>query len=98
MEKQIEELIDYTDGGIVSKEVVKDGSLDVTLFCMGSGQSIGEHTSSKKGFLYVIEGEGVFSFKDENTKMNAGKLIFIEEGEVHALQATTDLSFLLVIH
>ncbi|MFH1510398.1 MAG: hypothetical protein ABIF10_01800 [Candidatus Woesearchaeota archaeon] len=50
----------YSKAGIFSKEIVKKEKSSVTLFCMAKGTEISEHTATRDGFVYVIEGK-VFS-------------------------------------
>ena len=54
MSKNIKKLIEYPKQGILSKEILKNEKLDVSLFCMASGTEIGEHTSTKKSFIYFL--------------------------------------------
>lgn len=95
MNKNIKELIEYPKEGILSKELVKDEKQDVGLFCMAKGTEIGEHTSKKQGFVYVLEGKGVFTLEGENIKMTQGTFIFMKENAVHSLKAEENTSFIL---
>jgi nitric oxide dioxygenase len=95
--KNILELIEYPKEGILSKEVVKDGKQDVTLFCMAGGTDISEHTSAKSGFVYVLEGEGVFNLEGKDIEMKQGVFIFMKESASHSLKAKENTSFLLIL-
>lgn len=88
-------LIEYSKGGILSKEIIKTNKNNVTLFCMAKGAEISEHTSTKEGFVYVIEGNGIFSLEKKEIKMLPGVLIFIKKNIVHSLSAKDNTSFLL---
>ena len=95
--KNIFDMIEYPKQGILSKEVVKQESLDVTLFCMAKGNNISEHTSTKKAIVYILEGKGSFNLSGKEIKMEKGILIFMKENEVHSLFAEENLSFLLIL-
>ncbi|MAH48356.1 cupin [Candidatus Pacearchaeota archaeon] len=97
MEKKIKEMIEYPKEGILSKEIVKTERLDVTLFCMAKGTEIDEHTSTKQGFVQVVEGRGIFKLEGEDIIMEEGVFIFVKENAVHSLKAEEDTSFLLVL-
>ncbi len=97
MNKNIKKLIEYPKQGILSKEVVKNNKTDVTLFCMAKGTEIGEHTSTKPGFVYVVEGEGVFTLEKEEIKMLPGVFIFMDANKVHKLKAEENTAFLLIL-
>lgn len=93
----IKDLIAYSKGGILSKEIIKNDKLNVTLFCMAEGTEISEHTSTKQGFVYVIEGRGIFNLAGKNIEMLPGVFIQIQENMVHSLKAEENISFLLAL-
>ena len=97
MIKNIKQLIEYSKQGIISKEVIKTDKANVTLFCMSAGTDISEHTSTKQGFVYVIEGKGIFNLEGKNIEMKEGTLIFMKEDAVHSLNAEENTSFLLML-
>lgn len=92
------DLIGYSEKGILSKVIVKDDKFDITLFSMAEGTEISEHTATKRGFVYVIEGDGVFSFKDEKITMSPGVFISLKEDVVHSLKVSKNTSFILVLN
>ena len=96
--KNIKELIEYPSEGILSKEVSKTEKSDVTLFCMASGTEIDDHTSTKQGFVYVVDGKGMFNLEGEDVEMVPGVFIFMKENAVHSLKAGENTSFLLVLN
>ncbi len=77
--KNIIGMIEYPKGGILSKELVKTDNLNVTLFCMPAGTEISEHTSTKQGVMYVLEGKGVFNLERKKIEMKRGIFIFIKK-------------------
>lgn len=96
--KNIKEFIEYSENGILSKDLLKTSNLDATLFCMAKGTEISEHTSTKQGVIYVIEGKGIFNLEGQNIKMLPGVFIYMKENAVHSLTAEEDTSFLLILH
>lgn len=97
MIEKINEFIKYSKKGILSKEMVKNGKLNVTLFCLAKGTEMSEHTSTKQGFVYVLEGKGNFNLKGEDILMTAGVFIYMKANSVHSLRADENTSFLLVL-
>ena len=97
VEQSISSLIDYSEGGVLSKVILKSDKLNITLFCMGKGTEISEHTSTKSGFVYVVEGDGIFTLQGRDIAMSPGTFINMESNAVHALQANENTSFLLAL-
>ena len=95
MEKNIIDLIEYPKEGILSKEIVKNDKIDMGLFCMAKGTRMSEHTSTKEGFVQVIEGKGVFRLEGKDIKMIPGQFIFMKKNAVHSLKVENDTTFIL---
>ena len=96
--KQLREIIEYPKGGVLSKELIKGDKINLTLFCMAKGTEISEHTSTKEGTLFVIEGKGVFNLNGKAIKMNPGVLIYLKRNVVHSLKSEENISFLLSLY
>ncbi|HLC89149.1 MAG TPA: cupin domain-containing protein [Candidatus Nanoarchaeia archaeon] len=93
----IKQLISYSSKGILSKELVKTERGNVALFCLAKGTEISEHTSTKSGMVYVVEGKGVFELEGKKIEMLPGVLIFMEKNAAHSLKAKEDTSFILTL-
>lgn len=97
MNKDLKEFIEYSKEGIVSKVILKENEKNVTLFSMSKGTEISEHTSTKQGFVYVIEGEGIFNLEGKKIKMVPGVFMYMKENAIHSLKAKKNTSFLLML-
>lgn len=95
MTKNLKNLIEYPKIGILSKEIVKTKKSDITLFCMASKTSISEHTSTREGFIYVLEGKGIFFLSGKKIVMEPGVFIFMKKNAAHSLSARENTAFLL---
>lgn len=95
--KNIYDLIEYPKEGILSKDIIKNPKLNVTLFCMSKESEIDEHTSTKQGMIYILEGDGIFYLEGKNIEMKPGILIQMKENQVHSLKAKDNTSFLLIL-
>ena len=54
---KIADLVDYQDGSVVSRIVVKAETGNVTLFAFDEGQDLSEHTVPFDGLVHVLDGE-----------------------------------------
>lgn len=89
--------ISYSKGGIVSKIIFKGDKNQVTLFSMAAGTDISEHTSTKEGYVYVLEGKGIFNLEGKDIVMKAGEMIYLTKNAKHSLKAEKDTSYLLFL-
>jgi nitric oxide dioxygenase len=90
-------MIEYPKEGILSKDIINDTKLNVTLFCMAKEAYISDHTSTKQGTVYVIEGNGNFNLKGKSITMLPGTLIHMEKNVIHNIKAKKNTSFLLTL-
>lgn len=95
--QNLKDKISYSESGILSKVIVKSDKLDVTLFCMAKDTEISEHTSTKQGFVYVLEGNGIFTLAGQKITMSEGVFIKMGANMVHSLKAQENTSFLLTL-
>ena len=97
MDKNILSMIEYPREGILSKEIVKTSQLNVTLFCMAKDSELSEHTSTKEGTVYVLEGDGVFNLEGKDIVMKSGVLIHMNSNAVHSIIVKENTSFILTL-
>jgi nitric oxide dioxygenase len=95
--KNLKDAIEYPKEGILSKELFKDDKTDVALFCLAGGSQISEHTSTRQGFVYVVEGSGLFNLEGKDILMAPGVIIYMKKDAIHHLKAENNLSFILLL-
>jgi len=96
--KDIDELIEYPQEGILSKEILKNEKVNITLFCLAKGAELTEHTSTKAGQVFVLEGEGIFILAGEKIKMRKGVFIALPAAARHSLKAEDNTAFILFLN
>ena len=97
MIQNINKLIEYPKSGVLSKEIVKSKNENISLFCMAKGTAVGDHSTPKKAFIQIIEGEGTFTLKGKKIKMLPGVFIPMERNTVHSLKVIKNTSFMLYL-
>lgn len=81
------EVIDYADGGVVSKELVHNNAGSVTLFSFDAGQGLSEHSAPFDALIQVIDGKMELTVEDTKHVINAGELFIIPSGARHSVNA-----------
>lgn len=79
--------IDYQPGGIVSKQLIKTPTGNVTLFAFDAGQGLSEHTSPFSALVTVLEGEADVTIAGETHRVAAGELLALPAAVPHAVAA-----------
>ncbi|RMF88121.1 MAG: cupin domain-containing protein [Nitrospinota bacterium] len=95
--KELTQLMEFPEGGILSRILVKTQSADYTLFCLAQGTEISEHTATRDAAVVVLKGRGRFTVAGEEIPVQAGTFLFMPAHAPHALRAEEDLAFLLIL-
>ena len=53
----LEKLINYQDGSVVSREILKLPTGTLTVFAFDAGQGLSEHTAPFDATIYILDGE-----------------------------------------
>lgn len=94
---QVLELVNYQDGAVVSREVVKQPTGSVTLFAFDEGQGLSEHTAPFDALVQVLEGEVEISIAGNPHRLHRGELILMPAGQPHALKALARFKMILTM-
>ena len=89
--------IEFAEDGIVSKTILDAPKSKVVLFCMSSGQSLSEHTASMPAVIHVLGGSGTVRLDQDEHPAKEGVWIYMPAGQIHAVNAESDLVFLLTL-
>ena len=81
------ELVNYQDGSIVSREIVKKPTGNVTLFAFDQGQGLSEHTAPFDALAHVLEGEAEISIAGQPHCVRGGEMMLMPAQQPHALKA-----------
>jgi quercetin dioxygenase-like cupin family protein len=91
------ELIGYQEGSVVSRQLVKGGGGNVTLFAFDKDEGLTEHASPFDALVYVLDGEAEVAIAGRPSRLHAGDMIVMPAKEPHALKAPSRFKMLLVM-
>ncbi len=90
-------LVDYQDGSVVSKEVIKKEKGTVTLFAFDKGQGLSEHTAPFDALVYIIDGKAEITIAGKPHNLKAGEATIMPENKPHSLKAVERFKMFLVM-
>ena len=93
----LEGLINYQQGSIVSREILKKDAGTVTLFAFDQGQGLSEHTAPFDATVIIVDGKAEIVINKESNHVKKGEMIIMPAGEPHALKANEPFKMLLVM-
>ena len=93
----LSELIDYSDGGIISKQVLKNNAGNISLFSFDKGQALSEHTAPFDAMVQVLDGEAEIKIGGSPVLLKRGETIIMPAHIPHALYAIGRFKMLLTM-
>uniref|UniRef100_A0AB33J6U0 Cupin domain-containing protein n=1 Tax=Prevotella sp. GTC17260 TaxID=3236796 RepID=A0AB33J6U0_9BACT len=90
-------LVEYTEGGVVSKELVHNDVGSITLFSFDEGQRLSEHIAPYDAFIQVMEGEMELAVEGVRSVVREGESFIIPCGTRHAVYAVRKFKMLLTM-
>lgn len=91
------DLISYQDGQVVSKTLVQNTSVSLTLFSFDKGEEISTHSSHGDAMVYMIDGRAEITVGEEKFSVNAGETIVMPAEVSHAVYAPERMKFMLTV-
>ena len=89
------ELLNYQNGSVVTREIVKQPTGSVTLFAFDEGQGFSEHTVPFDALVQVLEGETEISVAGQSHRLQGGEMILLPANQPHALKALKRFKMIL---
>ncbi|MDF9834290.1 quercetin dioxygenase-like cupin family protein [Ereboglobus sp. PH5-5] len=90
-------LADYSEGGIVSKQVLKNEAGNITLFAFDKGQGLSEHTAPFDAMVQILDGEAEIKIGGNPFVLGKGKAVILPANIPHALHAVEKFKMLLTM-
>ena len=101
IEKQVKlalkDQVEYLDGQMVSKTLVQNELVSMTLFSFDKGEEISTHASGGDAMVTVLEGKGRFTVADEVFYLEAGETLIMPKGIPHAVYGEEKFKMQLVV-
>jgi quercetin dioxygenase-like cupin family protein len=91
------EMVAYQEGSIVSRQITKAETGNVTLFAFDAGQALSEHTAPFDALVHVLEGSAQVSISGQLFSVESGQAIVMPANQPHALHANAPFKMLLTM-
>ena len=94
---ELKSLVDYQDGQVVSKTLVQNDYVSVTIFSFDKGEEILTHVSGGDAMVTVLEGTGRFTIGGDVFILNEGETIVMPKDVPHAVFGEEKFKMELVV-
>lgn len=93
----LKEQVNYQEGQVVSKTIVQNESVSITLFAFDKNEEISTHESGGDAFVTCLEGEGIITIDGVIHELSEGMSIVMPKKHPHAVMAKERFKMLLVV-
>ena len=70
---QLKELVDYMPGQVISKTLVQNEKVSMTIFSFDKGEEISAHRSTGDALVIALDGTGEITIDDTKHMLHAGE-------------------------
>lgn len=94
---EVEELIDYQEGSVVSREIIRKETGTVTIFAFDKGEGLSEHTAPFDAMVQIVDGKAEITISGNKNVLEKGDMIIMPANEPHALTALEKYKMVLTM-
>lgn len=94
---QLKDQIDYQPGQVVSKTLVQNDKVSMTIFSFDKGEEISTHAAGGDAMVTVLEGKGRFTVGDEVFSLEEGETLIMPKDIPHAVYGEEKFKMQLIV-
>lgn len=94
---KLEDLVKYQAGQVVSKTLVQNDLMSVTVFSFDKNEEISTHASGGDAMVTVLDGKGRFTIGGDVFYLEKGETIVMPKGIPHAVFGEEQFKMLLTV-
>jgi quercetin dioxygenase-like cupin family protein len=91
------ESIEYSEGGIVSKTVLKRQTGNISLFSFDRGEALSEHTAPFDALIQIVDGRADVIIGGKSFLLERGQCIIMPANITHAVKAVEKFRMVLTM-
>ena len=93
----LKDQVEYQSGQVVSKTLVQNDLVSMTIFSFDKGEKISTHAASGDAMVTVLEGKGRFTVGGEVFYLEAGETLIMPKDIPHAVYGEERFKMQLVV-
>ena len=95
--ESLRDLVNYQDGSVVSREIIRKSTGTATIFAFDKGQGLSEHTAPFDALITILDGEAEVTIAGQPYHLEQGQMVILPANQTHALKALSKFKMLLVM-
>ena len=94
---QLAGLVDYIDGQVVSKTLVQNELVSMTIFSFDKGEEISSHSAGGDAMVTVLDGKGKFTVGGNEYILEKGETLIMPKGIPHTVFGIEKFKMQLIV-
>lgn len=94
---KLKDQVSYQDGQVISKTLVQNDAVSMTLFSFDKGEEISTHAAGGDAMVTVLEGVGRFTVGGEVFILHEGETLIMPKNIPHAVYGEEKFKMQLVV-
>ena len=94
---ELKKLVEYQEGQVISKTLVQNELVSVTIFSFDKNEEISTHAAGGDAMVTVLEGKGKFTISGEDYYLEAGQTIIMPKDIPHSVFGEEKFKMLLIV-
>lgn len=94
---QLKDQVEYQPGQVVSKTLVQNDKVSMTIFSFDKDEEISTHAAGGDAMVTVLEGIGRFTVGNEVFSLNEGQTLIMPKGIPHAVYGEERFKMQLIV-
>ena len=92
-----EELVSYQEGSVVSRTLIEQNGVTITVFAFDSGQALREHTAPYEAFVHIIDGKAEITIDGQPNEVSRGSFLIMPANVPHSVRANERFKMILTM-
>ncbi len=93
----IADLLEYQEGAVVSREIIRKETGTVTIFAFDKGEGLSEHSAPFDAMVQIIDGTALITIGGKENTVQTGEMIIMPANVPHALHAVEKYKMILTM-
>ena len=93
----LKDLVAYAERQVVSKTLIQNSGLGITIFAFAKGEGISTHESKGDALVTALDGKGKITVDGKDFILSAGQSIVMPANVPHAVYGEENFKMLLVV-
>lgn len=94
---RLKDCVAYAEGQVVSKTLIQNGGLGITIFAFAKGEGISTHESGGDALVVALDGKGKITIDGKDFILQDGESIVMPAKTPHAVFGEENFKMLLVV-